>query len=105
MSDDHRLVVPGEEPTCGRNASIEAWARYFKWFPDYLIFRRHMSVEGNRVAVLGTTTGSHLALPPEEEMQRSIIWLAEVTDGALSLWQVAEDTPQLRTDLGVAASV
>lgn len=104
MSEDHRMVVPGEELTGGRDAVVDAWRTYFESFPDYLIFRRHMTVEGNRVAVLGTTTGSHLGLPPEEEMKRSVIWLAEVTDGKLSQWQLAEDTPQRRTDLGVPAS-
>lgn len=68
VSEDHVLVVPGEQPISGRSASLEAWRRYFESFPEYLIFRRQMTVEGNRVVVLGTTTGSHLALPPEEEM-------------------------------------
>lgn len=104
MSDDHPMVVPDDEAIRGRSASVEAWRRYFESFPDYLIFRRHMTVDGNRVAVLGTTTGSHFGLPPEEEMKLSVIWLAEVSDGSLSQWQLAENTLELRTDLGMPTS-
>jgi hypothetical protein len=32
-----------------------------------------------------------------------VIWVAEVTRGALSLWQVADDTPDARRRYGVLA--
>jgi hypothetical protein len=51
--------------------------------------------------VLGTTTGSHLGLPDADEMQLDVIWLAASSNGKLSRWQVAEDTPSLRTNAGI----
>jgi hypothetical protein len=101
MHDDHRLVVLDEEPLVGREANVEAWQGYCTSFPDYVIHPRYLTASGARVAVLGTTTGSHLGLPDDEEVKLTVIWLADVTDGALSLWQVAEDTPVARAESGI----
>jgi SnoaL-like domain len=103
MSDDHRLVVLDETPVVGRHANVEAWKGYFSSFPEYVIYPWHLTAADSRVAVLGTTTGSHLDLPEEEESKLGVIWLAEVTDGVLSRWQIVEDTPEARRRYGVVA--
>lgn len=54
--------------------------------------------------MLGTTTGSHLGLSDEEEMKLDVVWLAQVVDGQLPLWRVAEDTPELRDEVGIPAT-
>ncbi|MEX1007836.1 MAG: nuclear transport factor 2 family protein [Acidimicrobiia bacterium] len=104
MSADHRLVVLDERPLVGRDANIDAWNGYFSAFPDYVIYPRHIATAGANVAVLGTTTGSHLGLVDEDEMQLDVIWLAESSDGRLSLWLVAEDTPSLRESTGIPST-
>jgi hypothetical protein len=101
MRQDHRLVVLDEQPLVGRDANVEAWQGYFTAFPDYVIYPRYLTAFGERVTVLGTTTGSHLGLPDAEELKLTVLWLAHVTDGALSLWQVAEDTPVARAENGI----
>ena len=101
MHDEHRLVVLDEEPLRGKAANVEAWKGYFSSFPEYVIYPRHVVASGHKVAVLGTTTGSHLGLPDEEEMNLPVIWIAEVTDGLLTLWQVADDSPELRATTGL----
>ena len=103
MSEDHRLVVLDEPPLVGRDANLDAWDGYFSSFPEYVIHPRHMSAIDARVAVVGATTGSHLGLPDEKELELSVIWLADVHRGVLSLWQVAEDTPDARRRHGVLA--
>ena len=90
MTPDHRLVVLDEDPLVGRDASRQAWAGYFAAFPSYVIHPRELAADGPRVSVVGTTTGSHLGLPDDEEMQLEVLWLAEVVDGRLSLWRVAD---------------
>ena len=105
MTDDHRLVVLDEPPLVGRQANREAWNGYFSSFSDYVIYPRHVAGSGASVAVLGTTTGSHLGLPDEEEMKLDVIWQAEVVGGKVSLWRVAEDTPELRAQAGVPPKV
>jgi hypothetical protein len=101
MSDDHTLVVLDEAPLVGRAANVSAWRGYFSSFPDYVIHPRHLAAAGARVAVLGSTTGSHLGLPDEEEMGLGVIWLADAVDGRVSRWQVADDTEARRASEGV----
>jgi len=105
MHVDHRLVVLDEEPVVGRAANIRAWHGYLSSFPSYVIHPRLIVRDGPRVAVLGTTTGSHLGLPDEEESRLGVVWLAEVESGTLSLWQVADDTPGTRERAGIPDAV
>ncbi|WP_433203494.1 nuclear transport factor 2 family protein [Dactylosporangium sp. CS-047395] len=105
MHPDHRLVVLDEPPLVGRDANVEAWRGYFTAFPEYVIHPRHLTAAGGRVAVLGTTTGSHLGLPDEEESRLTVIWLAEVEQGRLTLWRICPDTPDVRRAAGVPDGV
>lgn len=81
MDERHTLVVLGEEPLIGRAANVQAWSGYFRAFPYYLIHPRHLTVDGPRVAVLGSTTGSHLALPDDEEVELTLTtwWSTAIT--------------------------
>ena len=62
---------------------------------------REVAEREGRVAVLGHTTGSHLGLPPEEEQELTLIWLAEVSDGLVRSWTLVEDTPRARREWGL----
>jgi hypothetical protein len=53
--------------------------------------------------VLGGTTGSHLGLPDERELELSVLWVASVIDGRLATWQIVEDTPEARERYGLDA--
>ncbi|MGH9216003.1 MAG: nuclear transport factor 2 family protein [Acidimicrobiales bacterium] len=101
MTADHQLVVLDESPLAGRAGNVEAWKGYVSAYPEYVIYPRHLVADEARVAVLGTTTGSHLGLPDADELKLGVIWLAEVTDGALSRWQIVEDTPLARAEAGL----
>jgi SnoaL-like domain len=101
MTDDHQLVVLDEPPLVGRAANVAAWDGYFTGFPRYVIYPRHLTVRGATVAVLGTTTGSHLGLPDAEEQRLDVLWLAEVTGGRLSRWEVVEPTPAALAAAGI----
>jgi ketosteroid isomerase-like protein len=105
MTDDHTLAVLDEPEVVGRDNNRVAWRGYFSSFPAYVIYPRHVTAAGRSVAVMGTTTGSHLGLPDEEEMTLGVIWLAEVLDGRLSQWRVADDTPELRAGVGIPPAV
>ncbi|HEY5854363.1 MAG TPA: nuclear transport factor 2 family protein [Aldersonia sp.] len=96
MTEDHRLQVLDEAPLAGRAANREAWIGYTTAYPDYVIYPSRIVDHGAEVFVLGTTTGSHLGLADEEERTLGVIWRAVVRDGALSVWQVIEDSPDAR---------
>jgi len=97
MSPGHRLQVLQEPPVTGREANRDAWNGYVTAFPEYVIYPDHLVHRGDDVLVLGSTTGSHLGLPDQEERQLKLIWRATVRDGLLTLWQIIEDTPGQRT--------
>jgi ketosteroid isomerase-like protein len=101
MSPDHRLQVLQEPPVAGREANREAWDGYATAFPDYVIYPDRIVHRGDDVLVLGSTTGSHLGLPDEQECQLKLIWRATVRDGLLVLWQIMADTPGQRSSLGL----
>ena len=103
MADDHRLHVLDETPLDGKEANIEAWRGYTASFPEYVIYPHRIIGRGvDEVAVLGHTTGSHLDLRDEDERELTLIWRAVVSGGLLSLWEIIEDTPARRSELGLA---
>jgi ketosteroid isomerase-like protein len=96
MSPGHRLQVLQEPPVTGREANRDAWTGYLTAFPDYVIYPDRLVHRGDDVFVLGSTTGSHLGLPDQEERRLKLIWRATVRAGLLTSWQVIDDTPGQR---------
>ena len=96
MAPGHRLQVLQEPPVTGRDANRDAWHGYVTAFPDYVIYPDRLVHRGDDVLVLGSTTGSHLGLPDQEERRLKVIWRATVHDGLLTLWQIIEDAPGQR---------
>ncbi|MFG1708797.1 nuclear transport factor 2 family protein [Nonomuraea sp. M3C6] len=102
MTEDHHLVVLDESPVVGKEANASAWRGYATSFPEYVIYPHQIAERNGQVAVLGHTTGSHLALPDDEESRLLVIWVAEVSDGALSRWRILEDTAGVRREFGLS---
>jgi len=103
MTKDHRLVVFDEQPLIGR-AVVDAWRGYASSYPDYVIYPRLIAEVDDSVAVLGTTTGSHLGLPDVDERRLTLIWLAEVEGQALQSWRIVEDSAESRGQFGLGPS-
>ena len=101
MTDDHRLQFPEDPPVLGREANVEAWVGYAAAYPDYVIYPTQIADLGDRVAALGSTTGSHLDLPDDEERQQPVVWVARVRDGLVSMWELLDDGPDVRRRLGL----
>ena len=66
-----------------------------------MIHPHQLTALGGEVVVLGHTTGSHLDLPDDEESRLNVIWRATVIDGLVTRWQILEDTPARRAELGL----
>jgi SnoaL-like protein len=101
MSEDHALKVFEEDPLVGRVANMDAWRGYVEAFPAYVISPHRIAERDGRVAVVGHTTGSHLALDDEAESKLTLIWIADVVDGLLRSWALADDTVANRAALGL----
>lgn len=104
LHENHRLEILDEEPLVGRDENVSAWRGYFEAFPAYVIYPRYMTSHEGRVAVLGTTTGSHLGLPDHVEAQLGVLWQADVVDGLLTRWAVLDDDERSRADAGIPAT-
>ena len=85
MAEDYAVVFD-EQPQVGRANGIEGWRGYATAYPDYVIHPHRLAVQGDTVAVLGHTTGSHLGLPDADEEKLTLIWLGVVTDGLIRRW-------------------
>ena len=101
MTDSHRFVDLSGEEHVGRAVMRKGWLDYFRMCPDYLIHVCEFHHRGDRVYLIGRTTGSHLDLPWREEFQDTVIWIADVEGERLSLWKVVADTPETRQAYGI----
>jgi len=101
MTEDHRFVDLAGDEYVGREAMKRGWTDYFRLCPDYLIHVCELHQQGNRVYLIGRTTGSHLGIPWREEFQDSAIWIADVEGGRVSLWRIVADTEETRQAYGI----
>jgi ketosteroid isomerase-like protein len=101
MTDGHVMRILDEPPVRGKETLRSAWRGYFEAFRRYRVYVDRIAVEGDRVAVLGHTTGSHLGLPDDEESQLPVIWTADVRDGRLASWNILEDSAERRRELSL----
>jgi hypothetical protein len=73
-------------------------------FPMYIVHPHRIAERDGMVGVLGHTTGSHLDLPEAEESRLTLIWLAEIADGAVRSWTLVDDSPDNWRRLGLDAT-
>jgi uncharacterized protein (TIGR02246 family) len=70
----------------GRDVMREGFAEYFRCFPEYKIHVDKVLRSGNDVAIVGTTTGSHVG--PEAEADETVLWVAEVEGARVASWRI-----------------
>jgi ketosteroid isomerase-like protein len=70
----------------GEEEVKRCWAEYFTPYPDYRIHVHKVLSGGNGVAIIGMTSGSHVA--PEIEERETILWVAEMRDGLVAEWRI-----------------
>ena len=64
----------------------EFMTNYMEAFPEYRIHVQTALHSGNSVALIGTTSGSHV--PPEIEKGETLVWIAEASGGRISHWRI-----------------
>jgi ketosteroid isomerase-like protein len=104
MAEDHELQVFDEDPLTGRETVAEAWRGYIRSFPRYQIYPHQIAAHGNRAAILGHTTGSHLGLTDDEESRLTLIWIAESESSRVRSWILVPDTAERRAALGLESN-
>jgi len=101
MTDDHRFVDLSGDERVGRAVIRKGWLDYFGLCPDHIIHVCDFHQRGDRVFLIGRTTGSHLDLPWREEFQDTIIWIADVEGERLSLWKIVANTAETQQAYGI----
>lgn len=102
MTPDHVFIDLSGEKHIGRSAMQASWKSYLTMCPDYMIHISEIHQRGDRVMLVGRTTGSHLRQERLAEFESgTLIWIAEVEREQLSLWQLAHDTPESRNELDI----
>ncbi len=103
MPENHVFVDSGGDAVRGREAIIEAWARFFRMFPDYEIQVHRVLEEDGSVGVFGTAGGTWApdgVLREENRWSIPAAWEANITNGQVSVWRVFADLEPVRRILG-----
>lgn len=90
QTEDFTLIDMSGNITRGR----QGWEDYFSAYPEYTIHVRTVLTGGNGVAIIGTTTGSHL--PPEIEEKETVLWTAEIRNGLVAEWRIYTNIEEAR---------
>lgn len=98
LDESYRFVDAVGNQSRGRQAGLIQWTEFFQKFPDYRNVFETFEARGDDVIVTGRSECSEPALDGPS------IWRASVLDSKLSLWQVYEDTPEVRAELGIEAT-
>jgi len=102
MTHDHVFIDLVGEEHAGRETMKDAWGEYFSTCPEYMIHLSAVYSQPGRVLLVGRTTGSHLKQPRAVEFNSgTLIWVAEIEAGRLSLWRLLHDTAEARAALGI----
>jgi ketosteroid isomerase-like protein len=104
MSKDHLFVDGLGNRLRGREAMRQAWAGYFRMFPDYRVAHEEIFSQGDVVASFGTAEGTYAAggkLPKENHWSVPAAWRAVVRNGLITEWQVYADNQAARKIMGL----
>lgn len=93
VAEDHVFVDAGGKKVDGAESARAAWSRFFDAFSTYGNEFRAIVERDDHVIAIGRSRSSDPAL------DGAAIWRADVRDGALTRWQVFEDTPAARASL------
>ncbi|MFW9802150.1 MAG: nuclear transport factor 2 family protein [Candidatus Thorarchaeota archaeon] len=75
----------------------DRWHDYFAENPEYKIHVKHVITSGSGVAILGRTTGSHVA--PRIEDKETILWTAEIRDNLVAEWRLYSATEEIESEI------
>ena len=79
----------------------QGWEDYFTSYPDYRIHVDRVVTGGDGVAIIGRTTGSHVA--PDVEEHEAVLWTAEIRDGLVAEWRIYTDLEDAKRKAGEAS--
>ena len=104
LSDDHLLVDGLGQETRGKEKLREAWAAYFRWFPDYHLAVKEWFQNGRVVGMFGVASGTFgvgTELPVQNRWKIPAAWRAVVRDHQVAQWHIYADNEPVWKVMGV----
>ncbi len=93
LSINHTFIDGEGEVKRDYERIANGWRDYLTTQKSYRIYIRQIFELEDSVAIIGHTTGSHLALSDEVEFHsEGVIWLAKVVENKISQWQIFRDS-------------
>jgi ketosteroid isomerase-like protein len=86
MTDDHVFIDNAGHAFHGRAKMQNAWTSYFSAYPEYRIHVDAILTSGADAAIVGRTTGSHVA--SDVEQVEIVAWTAKIHDGLVAEWRI-----------------
>lgn len=93
MSSNHIFIDAYGNQVTGRENMKNAWAMYFKWFPDYHIDIRDVIENENVTFLTGFAQGSYMnSMDGADRWRLPAAWKIIVKNEYVELWQAFADT-------------
>jgi ketosteroid isomerase-like protein/catechol 2,3-dioxygenase-like lactoylglutathione lyase family enzyme len=95
MTTDHAFVDAIGSQISGADTARAGWAKYFQWFPDYLLELTDVLESGQTIMATGTATATYLGHPGEageNHWKIPVALKAILRENKIALWQVFADT-------------
>ena len=103
MTADHVFQDALGKRLLGRETMRGGWRAYFTMVPDYQVHAEEFFQTGERLAILGTASGSyagHAGAPAAKFWEVPAAWRAVIRDGLIAEWRVYADNQPLRKLMG-----
>ena len=98
MTGDHTFIDPEGNVVAGRQQALSAWEGFFEAFPDYRNEWSQVTSVAGVVIAAGRSVCS-----TEPLLDGPALWAATTAGDRVTKWQVYEDTPANRRELGIDA--
>jgi ketosteroid isomerase-like protein len=103
MTEGHIFQDPLGKRFIGRETMRQGWTMYLKMVPDYRIHADEFFQTRERLAILGTASGTYAgdgAKSADKFWQVPAAWRAVVHGGLIAEWRVYADNHPLRKLMG-----
>ncbi len=82
MTEDHIFIDNDGRITTGKDALTKGWRGFFEAYPDYRTVITSVTVQNDRVVMIGNSTCS------DKKLEGPNVWTAKTRDGQISEWRV-----------------
>jgi hypothetical protein len=95
MAEDYTFIPISGKVEEGKELNIKGWKSFFDSYPDYRNIFTRVESRNNTVILIGYSTCSY------EPLDGPAIWVATIKNDLVSVWQIYEDTEDIRKKLGI----